>query len=85
MADPVYELHDDQLEDVAKVLNLLHAGGQVGEGPVLIRVDEHHEGVPLQQQNRAFNTSTVHCTAVFRIRIRMDPHKEMPPGSGSKR
>ena len=28
---------------------------------------------------------TLNITAVFRIRIRTDPHREMPPGSGSRK
>jgi hypothetical protein len=50
MADPVDELYNDQLQNVAKVLDLLHAGGQIGEGPVLVRVNQHHESVPLQSE-----------------------------------
>ena len=31
----------------------------------------------------ALRLFSVYITAVFRIRIRTDPHKDMPPGSGS--
>ncbi len=47
MADPVDELDNDQLEDIPEVLDLLHAGGEVGQRSVLVRVDQHHERVPL--------------------------------------
>ena len=44
---PVHQLHNDQLEDVAEGVDLVNAAGQVLQCLVLIRMDEHHEGVPL--------------------------------------
>jgi hypothetical protein len=52
MADPVDELYNDQLEDIPEVLYLLHAGGEVGQRSVLVRVDQHHERVPLRQGSK---------------------------------
>jgi len=52
MADPVDELDNDQLEDIPEVLDLLHAGGEVGQRSVLVRVDQHHKRVPLRQGSK---------------------------------
>jgi hypothetical protein len=52
MADPVDELDNNQLEDIPEVLDLLHAGGEVGQRSVLVCVDQHHERVPLAQGSK---------------------------------
>ena len=46
-ADLVYELYDDELQDVAEVLDLLNAGTEEVQGSVLVGVDQHHERVAL--------------------------------------
>ena len=47
MVEPVHQLHNHQLEDVAEGVDLVNAAGQVLQCLVLICVNEHHEGVPL--------------------------------------
>ena len=45
--DLVDELHNDQLQDVPKGGDLVDAGAEVVQGPLLVGVDQHHEGVTL--------------------------------------
>ena len=47
MTHPIYKLHYHKLKDVSESVNLVDASGKVGEGSLLIGVDQHHEGVPL--------------------------------------
>ena len=44
---PVHQFYNDQLQDLVEWVHLVDAAAKVVQSPLLVHMEQHHEGIPL--------------------------------------